>query len=183
MLNKNPEARPDARALVNALHALAPAAPQAPAAPPSANQVSRLLPILAFGTPVGVLLLIGLGIIVIEHFLPPAAQDVPIPMQHKARITRNVLPQSATENTPGVAGRSAPRPMDEAAKTHHPAQNPAEPDAYLASLDKQRVELRIKRTELLLKYTEQHPDVVLVDRQLEQLRIERRDHLRQLRKN
>jgi len=35
-----------------------------------------------------------------------------------------------------------------------------EVDAYLAGLDKKQVELRIKRTELLLAYTEQHPDVV-----------------------
>jgi serine/threonine-protein kinase len=56
-------------------------------------------------------------------------------------------------------------------------------DAYLAGLDKKQVELRIRRTELLLQYTPQHPDVVQVDRQLEQLRIERRRHLRQLRKN
>ncbi|MBS1185281.1 MAG: Serine/Threonine protein kinase, partial [Proteobacteria bacterium] len=72
MLSKSPEARPDARALVGALHALhalqAPAAPQAPAPLPS-NRVSRLLKVLAFATPVGVFLLIGVGIIVIEHFL------------------------------------------------------------------------------------------------------------------
>jgi serine/threonine-protein kinase len=43
--------------------------------------------------------------------------------------------------------------------------------------------LRILRTELLLQYTEQHPDVMQVDRQLEQLRIERRNYVRQLKKN
>ena len=42
------------------------------------------------------------------------------------------------------------------------------------------VELRIKRTELLLEYTEQHPDVVQIDRQLELLQLERRRYLRQL---
>jgi uncharacterized protein involved in exopolysaccharide biosynthesis len=55
-------------------------------------------------------------------------------------------------------------------------------DAYLEGLDKKQVELRIKRTELLLKYTEQHPDVVHVDRELEQLRIERSAYLRKLKK-
>ncbi|MDP1532950.1 MAG: hypothetical protein Q8L92_05155, partial [Rubrivivax sp.] len=55
----------------------------------------------------------------------------------------------------------------------------AKPDPYLAGLDKKQVELRILRTELLLQYTDQHPDVVQVDRQLEQLRSERRRHLRQ----
>jgi serine/threonine-protein kinase len=59
---------------------------------------------------------------------------------------------------------------------------PVEPDAYLAGLDKKQVELRIKRTELLLQYTKEHPDVKEVDRQLEQLRSERRSYLRQLKK-
>ncbi|HEY9146901.1 MAG TPA: serine/threonine protein kinase, partial [Thiobacillus sp.] len=52
-------------------------------------------------------------------------------------------------------------------------------DAYLAGLDKKLVELRIKRTVLLTKYTKQHPDVVEVDRQLEQLRVERSRYLKQ----
>ena len=56
-------------------------------------------------------------------------------------------------------------------------------DAYLAGLDQKQVELRIRRTELLLEYTELHPDVAQIDRQLEQLRIERRNYLRQQRKN
>jgi len=43
--------------------------------------------------------------------------------------------------------------------------------------------LRIQRTELLLEYTEQHPDVVQIDRQLEQLQVERRAYLRQQKKN
>ncbi len=76
MLHKNPEARPDARSLVSALHVLAPAAPPASAQPPS-EQVSRLLRVLAFGAPIGVFLLIGLGIIVIEHFISPAPRSCP----------------------------------------------------------------------------------------------------------
>ena len=55
-------------------------------------------------------------------------------------------------------------------------------DAYLEGLDRKRVELRIKRTELLLKYTRQHPDVVQIDAQLDRLRAERNRHLRQLQK-
>lgn len=39
----------------------------------------------------------------------------------------------------------------------------------------------VNRTELLLEYTEQYPDVVQIDRQLEQLQDERRRHVRQLR--
>jgi len=39
--------------------------------------------------------------------------------------------------------------------------------------------LRIQRTELLLGYTEQHPDVVQIDRQIEQLQLERSNYLQQ----
>ncbi|HET9462402.1 MAG TPA: protein kinase [Thiobacillus sp.] len=170
MLDKNPQARPDARALVNALHALAPAAPQAPVPQPS-NRISRLLPMLAFGTPVAVFLLIGVGIIVIEHFLAT-------PPQAELPLTQNAVSQPATSaarDSQPSAARADPAPslQKQAVKS----------DAYLAGLDKKQVELRIKRTELLLQYTEQHPDVVQIDRQLEQLRIERRRYLRQSRKN
>jgi serine/threonine-protein kinase len=170
MLDKNPQARPDARALVNALHALAPASPQVSAPNPS-NRVSRLLPMLAFGTPVAVFLLIGVGIIVIEHFLAEPQQAAPAP-------TQKAVSQPATGAAPGsqpsaVQAEPAPSLQKQAVKS----------DAYLAGLDKKQVELRIKRTELLLQYTEQHPDVVQIDRQLEQLRIERRRHLRQSQKN
>jgi serine/threonine-protein kinase len=168
MLDKNPQARPDARALVNALHALAPASSQVPAPQPS-NRISRLLPMLAFGTPVAVFLLIGVGIIVIEHFLATPQQAEPAP-------TQKAVSQPAIGAAPGSqpsAVQAEPAPQKQAVK----------PDAYLAGLDKKQVELRIKRTELLLQYTEQHPDVVQIDRQLEQLRIERRRHLRQSKKN
>jgi len=172
MLNKNPQARPDARTLVNALHALTPTAPQLPA-PPQSNRVPRLLPMLAFGTPVLVFLLIGLGIIVIEHFLATPQQAAPGPTQKAA--TQKAATQPAIGAAPGSQASAVPA---------RPPQKPSvKADAYLAGLDKKQVELRIKRTELLLQYTKQHPDVVQVDRQLEQLRIERRRYLRQLQKN
>ncbi len=66
MLNKNPEARPDARALVSELHGLLPAAPQPPA-PPPASPASRSPGVLAV-TLVGVTLLIGVGVIVSRRF-------------------------------------------------------------------------------------------------------------------
>lgn len=177
MLNKNPQARPDARALVSALQALAPAEPQPPVPPPS-NRISRLLPILAFGTPVVVFLLIGVGLIVIDHFLAPPRQPEIIPTPPPASTSQDAASQPAADAAPGGLPSAVPakptRPVD---------KPPVEADAYLAGLDKKQVELRIKRTELLLKYTEQHPDVVQVDRQIEQLRIERRRYLRQLQKN
>ena len=171
MLQKDPDARPDARSLVNDLRALATVTSHSPATPPS-NRVSRLLPVLAFGTPFGVLLLIGLGIIVIEHFL-----DKPQPVAQTSSSVNpadNVVKDISTE----VSGRK--QAPDNASRSGNSAT--IQPDAYLIGLDKKQVELRIKRTELLLEYTEQYPDVVQIDRQLEQLQDERRKHVRQLQK-
>lgn len=177
MLDKNPQMRPDARALVNALHALVPATPQVPAPPPS-NRIPRLLAMLAFGTPVAVFLLIGVGIIVIQYFLPSPPQDPAAPTPPIPGIAQNIGQQPVTD--PASEGP----PEATGAKVRPPESRPAvESDAYLAGLDKKQVELRIKRTELLLEYTHQHPDVVQIDRQLEQLRIERRRYLRQSQKN
>lgn len=170
MLSKNPHARPDARTLVNALHALARAEKQghAPVAP---HRTPRLLPFVAFGAPVGVLLLVGVGIIVIEHFLDTRQSAEPA-----------VVQQAATPAPPPApVPPDVPSPVEAAPPAALPPA--AEPDPYLAGLDKKRAELRLRRTELLLEYTDQHPDVAQIDRQLEQLRVERRQYLRQRRQN
>ncbi|MHB1186678.1 serine/threonine-protein kinase [Thiobacillus sp.] len=177
MLDKNPSIRPDARALVYALHALAPAVPQVPAPPPS-NRISRLLPVIAFGTPFGVFLLVGVGIIVIEHFLASPQQIAPAPTVPGTNMTQDSASRPDADAPTDLQDSAAP------AESARPAPDTTvASDAYLAGLDKKQVELRIKRTELLLQYTKQHPDVVQVDRQLEQLRIERRRYLRQRQKN
>ena len=192
MLSKKPEARPDARTLVSAFHALA-AAAEPPPEPSSSNRVSRPLRVLAFGAPLGVFLLIGLGIIVIEHFLTTPPQATPAAVQPAVTppaegTAADNQPSSQPEEATGApsspaAGTAAdgqpPRQPEEAAG----ARPPPQPDAYLAGLDKKLVELRVKRAVLLTKYTRQHPDVVEVDRQLEQLRIERRKYLKQKQKN
>jgi serine/threonine-protein kinase len=113
-----------------------------------------------------VLLLIGVGIILVDYFLPAQPVDVPA-SQVSAPATPSADPD--TLRAPDVADAPPPAAPSAAVK----------PDPYLAGLDKKQVELRILRTELLLQYTDQHPDVVQVDRQLEQLRSERRRHLRQ----
>ena len=173
MMQKTPEARPDARALVKALHAIMPVPSSLPA-PAAPNRVSRLLPLVAFGTPLGVFLLIGVGIIVIQHFLEaptiasPSGPAVGVVQQHAPSAS---IAESDTGSQSPAPGSAAPR------------QAPAvRSDPYLDGLDRKQVELRIKRTELLLQYTEQHPDVVQVDRQLEQLKAERRSYLRKLQK-
>jgi len=183
MLNKTPEARPDARALASALHGLAPAAPQV-LAPPPPSRLPPLLRILAFGTPIGVFLLIGVGIIVIEHFLGAPRQAALAPAQSMTTSARqNTGTQGATTAGAGEnEGVASPSPLKPATPERPARKTTAPPDPYLAGLDKKLVELRVKRTVLLLKYTAQHPDVVQVDRQLEQLRAERRKYLRQKRR-
>ena len=97
------------------------------------------------------------------------------------------MPAQATSGTPNVNATAVSTPPIEATlpdTTTGPRQsNTIKADAYLIGLDKKQVELRIKRTELLLEYTEQYPDVVQIDRQLEQLQEERRKHVRQLQEN
>jgi serine/threonine-protein kinase len=176
MLSKKPEARPDARTLVGAFRSLIPPATSKPLPPPP-DRVSRPLRVLAFVTPLGIFLLIGLGIIVIEHFLPePPPQAVPAPIQP------DITPPAANAAPEKQSASPSPRQRASTPEEVIATPAPAKPDAYLAGLDKKRVELRIKRTMLLLKYTKEHPDVVEVDRQLERLRIERSRYLKQKQK-
>ena len=168
MLSKDPAARPDARTLVNELVAFVADLTRLPTPIPS-NRVSRWLPVMAFGTPLGVFLLIGLSLIVIAHFVePPKA----VPHTPRSAIAESVKPaqiepERTTQKSQVAATVDKPR---------------TQADPYLVGLDKKQVELRIKRTELLLEYTDQYPDVVQIDRQLEQLQDERRTHLRHLKK-
>lgn len=171
MLHKDPGARPDARALVAELRTLAGDLSRVPPPLPS-NRVPRLLPVLAFTAPLGVFLLIGVSLIVIQHFLNAS---VPVGTSTPGLVASR--PDSLRETPrPDTAADAASRPAPrlEAPDLQH--------DAYLAGLEKKQVELRLRRTELLLEYTKQHPDVVQIDRQLDQLRDERRRYIRQLKK-
>ena len=186
MLSKNPEERPDASTLVSALRELALNAPGTPAlAPPPVDRIVPPLRILAFTTPIAVFLLVGVGIIVIERFLG-TPQETPAPPTPPRQLATEPVQMSKVPAT-GILGTNDPLP---AARIETAPPQPqdrdkqsSESDPYLAGLDKKQVELRIKRTELLLKYTKQHPDVVRTDRELEQLRAERRAYLRSQRKS
>jgi serine/threonine-protein kinase len=184
MLSKNPEDRPDANMLVNALHALVASAPQTPALPLLVDRISHPLRILAFTTPVAVFLLVGVSIIVIEHFLG-TPQETPAPLAPPSSVAAQAV-QANQPEAPAteIAESEAQTPTARVEPVRPLARDKPriQSDAYLEGLDKKQVELRIKRTELLLKYTEQHPDVVHVDRELEQLRIERSAYLRKLKK-
>ena len=179
MLHKNPASRPNAREVATALHAVVAARQTAPPdpPPPAPQRVSRSLRVLAFGAPLGVLLLIGVGIIVIEHFVSPP----PPPVMHTAEPVP--APSAPVAEAPSAEPGSPPAPPVPAARPPRTANaQSVKPDAYLLRLDEKAVELQVKRTELLLRYTEQHPDVTQIDRQLEQLRLERRRHVRLLQK-
>ena len=173
MLSKNPQARPDARTVVHALHSLAPARGPFTAL---TNRVPRLLAVMAFGAPIGVFLMLGVGMIVIQHFLDASraekAAAVSQPMTFPEPPPPGEPERAAGEPT---VGESAPP------ATSPPAAEPNDP--YLTELERKQVQLRIRRTELLLKYTALHPDVVEVERQLQQLRDERRAYLRQKEKD
>lgn len=177
MLKKQPRHRPDARTLVGLLHnALAgePAEPVVP--PPTPNPaIPRILPALAFLTPLAVLLLIAVGIILITHFLNPVA----VPNAGQTRVkptTQPALPLPANnahrQNSPTATQADLARSTDSLSPQAR---------AYLKGLDKKRTTLELQRTELLLRYTRLHPDVVAIDRQLEQLKKERRAYLRRQR--
>ncbi|MFO7542606.1 MAG: protein kinase [Thiobacillus sp.] len=179
MLQKNPQARPDARALVSALHVLTPAAPPSTAIAAPEHMSDRS----AYVTTAGMLVLIGAGILVGNHFLhTPRAGS--LPPTHADSSAEPLVERPAAGPLERETIDPAAPAMQENGKTsaRESAKEPDPKDPYLVGLDEKQVELRILRTELLLKYTEEHPDVVQVDRQLEQLRIERRQHLRKLKR-
>lgn len=175
MLKKQPRQRPDARALVNLLqHALIRASEQATTPPLPNPAIPHALPVVAFMTPLAVLLLIAIGIIVITHLLNPA----PLPgiSATSAPVTPPAIPLSTA--SPALLTASSP-PELKPVRPSDPLSAAAR--AYLKGLDKTRTELELQRTELLLSYTRQHPDVVAIDRKLERLKKERRNYLRRQR--
>jgi hypothetical protein len=122
------------------------------------------------------------SIIVIEHFLG-TPQETPAPLAPPSSVAAQaVQTNQAAAPATEIAESEAQTPVAEPVRPLARDKPRIQSDAYLEGLDKKQVELRIKRTELLLKYTEQHPDVVHVDRELEQLRIERSAYLRKLKK-
>lgn len=181
MLQKNPQARPDARALVSAFHVLSPTAPPAAAVAPS-NHASHLS---AYATTAGMLVLIGAGILAGNHFLVTPRPVSPSPLPASANTAGKTAgqPAAGSKASASVANAASPETVEADRPPLKDPKNPAPRDPYLVGLDEKQVELRLLRAELLLKYTEAHPDVEQVDRQLEQLRLERRQYLRRMRKN
>lgn len=189
MLNKQSDARPDAKGLLlelNQSHEYGP-----PIAPylQRETRVPRLVSAIAFSTPFAVLLLTGIGMIVINYFLalaPKSTQkhanptllsapsNVILDWSHTPSETRSPFRHPAQR----TAGELPPTLSNIPLGTSETPSNQPPPDPYLRGLDKKKIEYQIKKTELLLKYTKHHPDVMLVERQLKQLEAERKNYLR-----
>lgn len=192
MMNKQAELRFDSHALVLELNKSGEYETPPGYDVTRETHVPRLVSIVAFSTPLAVLLVTGIGMIVINYFLTfsmtatQAERKVSPPLfttPNNTILDWALLPPS--EVIGPFQNKKQPQ-----APTFSPTLKNIEPslgkpsatlppqDVYLRSLEKKKVELEIKKTELLLKYTEHHPDVVLVKRQLKQLDAERRLYLR-----
>ena len=187
MLSKQAEARLDAQTLLLELNQSEDdELPIKPYLPPE-TRVPRLMSVVAFSTPLAVLFVTGIGMIVINHFLALSPQSAEVnqtspPLLSAANILGwTTLPQ-AESNVPFQQGKNSQSIFAPAPNNILPnpeAKSPAKPpDPYLQGLEEKKVEYEIKKTELLTKYTEQHPDVLQVLRQLKQLESERKQYLR-----
>ena len=191
MLEKKAHARYDARGLIEELRMLEHPAPAAPGSADS-NRVPRALAIIGFSIPAAIFLLVALGIMTISHFLNPTPKtqsdtsiEPPFPTisNSPGPGTNRIHPEReatsgkvGSEKNPQPAQAKSSRMKAAQAQTKAP-QGMVEQDAYLLGLEQKRVALELKKTELLLKYTPQHPDVTLINRQLEQLKSEREKYM------
>ena len=191
MLNKQAEARIDLSALTLELHKS-----EENDLPPNgdftrAHHIPRIFSIIAFSTPLAVLIVTGIGMIVINYFISLSSQEIqsratPLPLLSTSNDTIldwTTQPQvdlvATLQNKNKPQQRTlAPLLIDKKQSQPGKATGGSSSDAYLQGLEEKKVEFQLKKTELLLKYTEHHPDVMLVMRQLEQLEAERRVYLR-----
>lgn len=172
MLSKQTEARIDSAALPLQLqrigeHNLLPG-------PSRENYVPPLISIVAFSTPMAVLMITAVGMIVINYFLTfniksPPLQTIVLksPRNDVPEIPQNIKPQRPQAP---LSDPIQPEPRKK------PSRLSAQ-EAYLQGLEDKKVELEIKKTELLLQYTLRHPDVVDIKRQLKQLEAERKRYI------
>lgn len=173
MLNKQIEARIDSAMLPLQLQRVAENSfVQEPIAE---NNVPRLISIVAFSTPLAVVVITALGMIVINYFLTLGVKSPPlqtIALKSPSLDLREIPQNLKRDRPPASLPAPAPEPRKKAARL-------SATEAYLQGLEDKKVELEIKKTELLLQYTPRHPDVVDVKRQLRQLEAERKRYIRQ----
>lgn len=192
MLSKQSDARMDAKSLLLELNSSEEYGPPIGPYLNRETRVPRLISVMAFSTPFAMLLVTGIGMIVINYFLALTPQ-----ISHVKTLNPPLLstPNNAILDWTTPAQTELPAPFQKNPQVAQPSFTPAlkniqltpdvkpalakpQQDAYLRGLEKKKVEYEIKKTELLLKYTDQHPDVMLVQRQLKQLEIERKQYLR-----
>lgn len=172
MLNKQIEARLDSATLPLELQRIGEYESFLPS-PSRENYVPRLISIVAFSTPLVVLMVTAIGLIVINYFLTFNIKS-PLPQSVVLTSPKDYIPEIPPEIEP-----SHPSPQSDANRvgSGRKVTRPTPQEAYLQGLDDKKVELEIKKTELLLQYTSRHPDVVDIKRQLKQLEAERRRYI------
>lgn len=174
LLGKDPATRPDARTASAMIGALRTGTQPIPVATESRRFMRPLIILAGIG---GIAAVAAIAVLLRPD---PAEPPPPVAVSRAVEPVPPVVEsQPAVEPSPAI--EPVPPDPEPVVPPAPPARAPAPlADAYIAGLDKKAVELRIRRTELLLEYTEHHPDVAQIDRQLEQLSEERRRHLRQL---
>jgi serine/threonine protein kinase len=144
-------------------------------------KAARPLALFAFSIPALVFLVLFVGLVIINYFITrqPTLPTAPAP-------TSNAPVPGAKTDSSGVAAEgsaSANLSKQASARPHVPQGTPAKAsDVYVVKIDKKLAELRVERAEMLSSYTELHPDVVLLDRQIEQWENERDDYLKSKRR-
>lgn len=174
MLNKQAASRFESRTLIHELHKATQSAP-IPTSTVAESRVHRSLPVIAFLTPFLVFLIIGIGIILIGHFLSTTPKDIGLPIPKTDSHTTPIQTIQDTSEQTTQSGK--PRSQFKKQTTTTVDSKPVH-DAYLQGLDAKKVELEVRKTELLLQYTLAHPDVQSIERQLDQLAHERRRYLK-----
>lgn len=112
--------------------------------------------------------LAAVAVLVSSNIQPPAGAGrlheqavLPVPTAHPAGA--DTQPGASTPSAQGVAPALA-----------SPRQPPHPNSVAIAALEEKIQTLKIKRAELLTKYTELHPDVVIATRQIQRLEKEKR---------
>lgn len=142
-----------------------------PANPP----LPRTLKAVAFGMPILIAFVLAIGMIVIT-FILERNQAKPAPGMNVPSLQ---TPQLVTIAKSLNAANNDPAPESKPVNKKKPSPNsPNNEDFFLQELDRKLAKLKVKRTELLSTYTELHPDVILIDRQIAQIENERRQHLK-----
>jgi serine/threonine-protein kinase len=133
------------------------------------SALPRSLKVVAFGMPLLVALVLAVGLIVITFILernrPPAGAAAPS-IQTPQLVN---IATSLSRAKPGDAQPPATTAATNAA---------GKKDFYLDELERKLAKLKVERAELLSTYTALHPDVVLLDRQIGTLEVEKRAYLR-----